>query len=74
MVPHGGKMSRLIGDSDGTMPERYAYNNVLGQMDVQSFKKAAGGLYGDGPTRYYQEGIKCAADCHLPAGSPDENW
>jgi hypothetical protein len=74
MVPHGGKMSRLIGDSDGTMPERYAYNNVLGQMDTQSFRKAAGGLYGDGPTRYYQEGIKCGADCHLPAGSPDENW
>jgi hypothetical protein len=75
MVPHGGKMSRLIGDSDGTMPERYAFDNTLGQMDVTSFKKAAGGLYGDGPTRYYQEGIECATDgCHVGAGSPDENW
>ncbi len=74
MVPHGGKMSRLIGDSDGNMPARYAFNNALGNMDVQSFKKAAGGLYGDGPTRYYLEGIKCAADCHVATGDPDENW
>ena len=25
LVPHGGKMSRLIGDNDGAMPARYAY-------------------------------------------------
>jgi hypothetical protein len=74
MVPHGGKMSRLIGDSDGTMPARYAFNNALGNMDVQSFRKAEGGLYGDGPTRYYLEYIKCASDCHVAAGDPDENW
>jgi hypothetical protein len=79
MVPHGGKMSRLIGDSDGTMPARYALNNALGNMDVQSFKKVEGDyLWGDvyyyGPTRYYVENIKCAADCHVAAGDPDENW
>ena len=67
-------MSRLIGDSDDDMPERYAFDNTLGQMDVQAFKKATTGRFGAGPTRYYMEGIKCAADCHVGAGSPDENW
>jgi hypothetical protein len=76
MVPHGGKMSRLIGDNDGNMPERYAFNNSLGYMHVTSFKKGTGGPYDGGPTRYYNGVIKCATGsfCHTAVGSPDENW
>jgi hypothetical protein len=41
VVPHGGKMSRLIGDNNGTMPTRYAYSNTLTNLYIQSFTKAA---------------------------------
>ncbi|MBI5494964.1 MAG: hypothetical protein HY904_08035 [Deltaproteobacteria bacterium] len=42
VVPHGGKMSRLIGDNNGTMPTRYAYQGVLSNMWIQSFTKNTG--------------------------------
>ncbi|MFV2073402.1 MAG: hypothetical protein ACC742_12220, partial [Thermoanaerobaculales bacterium] len=35
------KMSRLIGDRNSNMPPRYAYNNDLNTMQVQSFTKRA---------------------------------
>jgi predicted CxxxxCH...CXXCH cytochrome family protein len=43
MVPHGGKMSRLIGDgnSSDNMPLRYAFNNTLSNMYVLAFTKMA---------------------------------
>jgi len=41
VIPHGGKMSRLIGDNNGTMPARYSYSNNLANMYIQSFTKAA---------------------------------
>ena len=41
VIPHGGKMSRLIGDNNGTMPTRYAYSNSLANLNIQSFTKAA---------------------------------
>ena len=40
LVPHGGKMSRFIGDNDGTMPARYAYLGTITNMYVRSFTKA----------------------------------
>jgi predicted CxxxxCH...CXXCH cytochrome family protein len=44
MVPHGGKLSRLIGDGlTGNMPARYAFNNTLSNMYVTSYSKAIGG-------------------------------
>jgi hypothetical protein len=42
VVPHGGKMSRLIGDNNSTMPTRYAYNNTLSTMWIQRFTKTSG--------------------------------
>ncbi|MEW5801498.1 MAG: hypothetical protein AB1847_05260 [bacterium] len=39
MVPHGAKLSRLIGDQNGTMPSRYAFNNDLSNMWVTKFWK-----------------------------------
>jgi predicted CxxxxCH...CXXCH cytochrome family protein len=48
MVPHGGKMSRLIGDGDssGHMPVRYAFNNTLSNMYVWYFQKESDpGIY-----------------------------
>ena len=44
VIPHGGKMSRLIGDRD-TMPARYAYNNTLTTMQMKAFTKAATNSY-----------------------------
>jgi hypothetical protein len=48
MVPHGGKMSRLIGDGSSSdhMPVRYAFNNTLSNMYVYNFTKEADpGIY-----------------------------
>jgi hypothetical protein len=39
VIPHGGKLGRLIGDRD-TMPARYAYNNTLTTMQMTGFTKA----------------------------------
>lgn len=37
IVPHGGKLNRLIGDSNSTMPARYAYQGVLSNMYVGQY-------------------------------------
>jgi hypothetical protein len=40
IVPHGAKMSRLIGDGDSAgMPNRYAYQGVKSNLWVTSFTK-----------------------------------
>jgi predicted CXXCH cytochrome family protein len=68
IVPHGGKMSRLIGDRDGTMPARYAYNNQPTNILVFSFTKTATGSYSSG---------NCRANCssHTASSSATmENW
>jgi Fibronectin type III domain/NapC/NirT cytochrome c family, N-terminal region len=41
VVPHGGKLSRLICDNNGAMPVRYAYSNSLTNCYIQSFAKAS---------------------------------
>jgi predicted CXXCH cytochrome family protein len=60
VIPHGGKMSRLIGDRD-TMPSRYAYNNTLSTMQMRTFTKAS--TYSSG---------NCGAACRHTGGT--ENW
>jgi len=55
VVPHGGKLARLIGDRN-SMPARYAYNNNLSTMQVQAFRKR-------GDYSNYQE-QDCQAACH----------
>ncbi len=78
VIPHGGKVSRLIADHDG-MPARYAYNNQLRSIAtdgatgngmfpyVEAFTKAATGSY-DTPN--------CKAGCYADHDSttPSENW
>ncbi|MBM4032165.1 MAG: hypothetical protein FJ291_10310 [Planctomycetes bacterium] len=62
VIPHGGKMSRLIGDRD-TMPARYAFNNTLTTMQMQSFTKKARTSYTESD---------CRAACQHTGGT--ENW
>jgi hypothetical protein len=65
MVPHGGKISRLIGDGDGNMPARYAFNNDLSNMNVYSFLKA--------PSITSYQTSNCVASCHT-GGVGGEDW
>jgi predicted CXXCH cytochrome family protein len=52
LVPHGGKVSRLIGDADaGGMPARLAYQGDLANMGVRSFTKRVGTDYAVGDCR-----------------------
>lgn len=67
VVPHGGKMSRLIGSNNGTMPSRYAWNNNVGTMGFQSFLKAT--------TGGYSENGNCRTSCgHHGSGPINETW
>lgn len=66
VIPHGGKMSRLIADRDGSMPVRYAYGNTLSTVQMTSFTKAANNGYVEG---------SCQAACGDPhTGAASENW
>ncbi|HEY3446472.1 MAG TPA: CxxxxCH/CxxCH domain-containing protein [Myxococcales bacterium] len=67
VVPHGGKMSRLIGDRDSAaMPSRYAYNNDKNTLYVRSFTKATRGNYSKS---------NCQASCTTEHGTAaTENW
>ena len=40
VIPHGGKVSRLIATQSAGMPARYAYNNDLSNVHVVLFTKA----------------------------------
>lgn len=62
VIPHGGKMSRLIGDRD-RMPARYAFNNTLTTMQMRTFTKTTATGYGTG---------NCGAACHHSSGT--EHW
>ena len=67
IIPHGGKMSRLIADRDGNMPARYAWNNNLANVSIYSFTKS-GSSYQDSSCR-----VSCG---HHTSGSSTsmENW
>ncbi len=71
VIPHGGAMSRLIGDGRwdgiGNMPARYAYSNILDSLAVERFTKAATTGYTTGNCR-----ARCYADHQTTA--PSENW
>lgn len=65
VVPHGGKMSRLIADHDA-MPVRYAYTNAWNARGIKSFTKKAASSY---------TASDCQAGCtstHNAAAA--ENW
>jgi hypothetical protein len=60
VIPHGGKLHRLIGDgtAGGGMPARYAYNNDKNNTIIRGFTKAA--------TSSYQKS-NCGATCDTGA-------
>jgi predicted CXXCH cytochrome family protein len=66
VIPHGGKLSRLMADHD-TMPGRYAYNGTTNNQYMQSFTKATTGGYGES---------NCKAQCASEHRNrtPSENW
>ncbi len=67
VIPHGGKVSRLIAISGGGMPSRYAYNNNLSTVGMQQFTKAATGSY--------SENNNCKTSCgHHATGTGTETW
>ncbi|MEI6564038.1 MAG: autotransporter-associated beta strand repeat-containing protein [bacterium] len=47
VIPHGGKVSRLIGDRN-TMPARYAWNSTLTTMQITAFTKTTANNYSEG--------------------------
>ncbi len=57
VVPHGGKVSRLLADND-SMPARYAANNTLNTQNLQAVTKRAV----TGSNVYGQS--NCKAQCH----------
>lgn len=68
LIPHGGGMSRLLGDRDGAMPARYAFNNTLTNILVYSFTKTSTNGYSSG---------NCRANCNSHTASSSatmENW
>ena len=68
IIPHGGKMSRLMADRDGTMPARYAYNGYVSNVVMYSFTKNATGSYSES---------NCRTSCgdHATGSSTSmENW
>jgi len=71
LVPHGGKMSRLIGSSNtgSTMPLRYAYAGVLSNMYVRRFTKRAATAYGKADCY-----ITTPAACNTHGNNAGETW
>jgi hypothetical protein len=69
IVPHGGKMSRLIGDRSGVMPARYAYNNAKTNLLIWSYTKptSTGG--------YSSSNCRASCSSHTASDSATmENW
>jgi predicted CXXCH cytochrome family protein len=70
VIPHGSKMSRLLGYSGPgtTMPARYAYKNTVGYISITGFKKASSA------TGYSDVG-NCQTTCYHTDPVPDsETW
>jgi predicted CXXCH cytochrome family protein len=70
VIPHGGKISRLIADADGTMPARYAYQNLVSNVYFTNFIKAAAGSYTENSS------CRTTSSCDHHTGGPTtgENW
>ena len=67
LVPHGGKLGRLIGDgrSASAMPSRYAYNNAKTNMFVNGFTKTTYNNYQDS---------SCSTSCGHHSTSGGTTW
>lgn len=64
VIPHGGKMSRLMADGDGVMPSRYAYNNDKNLVQLIGFTKASS----------YNGDSQCNTRCLQHTAASSENW
>lgn len=67
IIPHGGKVSRLIATNTTGLPARYAYSNTQSNVYVTQFKKAAG------PGSYDTPNCNTSCNGHGPITSP-ETW
>lgn len=77
LIPHGGGMSRLLGDGDGAMPARYAYGNDKSNMKIASFtKRADPATYTRNDCRVTATATACSGSTAHTAGSDPtkENW
>jgi predicted CXXCH cytochrome family protein len=71
VIPHGGKLSRLMADNNGVMPARYAYNNNKATIVLQHFSKNA-----NAPTYSESNCGSATSGCtnHSPNTTADANW
>ena len=69
LVPHGGKLARLIGDRDSTtFPARYAYQNNKAEMYVRGFTKNT-------PANYQKSNCGSnASGCTTHSSTSNPNW
>lgn len=66
VVPHGGKVSRLIATNLGSMPARYAWNGSLANVGLSSVKKSANNGYSES---------SCRTTCGQHGSQPiNETW
>ena len=67
VVPHGGKVSRLIALNSGNMPARYAWTNNVASVGLSSIIKTNTGGYSENGT--------CRTTCgHHGSGPVNETW
>ena len=67
VVPHGGKVSRLLALNSGGMPARYAWTNNVSSVGMVSILKAANNGYSENGT--------CKTSCGHHSGGPvNETW
>jgi predicted CXXCH cytochrome family protein len=70
VIPHGGKVSRLIADGDSaTMPVRYAYNNDPITVEIFGFTKRPRSGTGS-----YNGDSDCNTRCTDHTAAAEDNW
>ena len=69
VVPHGGKLGRLMTDNDGATPTRYFYNGAANSQGLDGYTKPA-------TRNSYSEAGQCfvSGGCYGGHDSPTENW
>jgi len=65
VIPHGGKVSRLLGANGGGLPARYAYNNNTSTMGLTGITKSTASGYSKS---------SCGCSSEHGTGSGSERW
>ncbi len=70
VIPHGGGLSRLIGDNNSNMPAQYAYQGVKSNLLVRAFRKQ------NDYTQYGKADCSASGGCSMkhPDRSGQEQW